>query len=124
MKIYFAGRYRDADIFRALGETLKRNGHEIVSRWIYLNRRAGRAFEVIPVEEKAEIAREDVEDVHACDILVLLSTPIITIPAGRGGKHVEFGIALALGKRICVMGARENVFHWYHRVELFQNIKW
>ena len=69
MKIYFAGRYGDAEKFRRLGEGFKALGHEIVSSWIYTNRRAGRQFEDIPDEEKAKIAREDVDDVLACDIL-------------------------------------------------------
>jgi len=29
----------------------------------------------------------------------------------RGGRHVEFGIALGMRKRAVVIGPRENVFH-------------
>jgi hypothetical protein len=29
-----------------------------------------------------------------------------------GGRHVEFGLALAQGKRMIMVGPRENVFHY------------
>jgi hypothetical protein len=29
-----------------------------------------------------------------------------------GGRHVEFGLALAQGKRVIIVGPRENVFHY------------
>jgi hypothetical protein len=37
----------------------------------------------------------------------------------RGGKHVETGISLALGKRILLVGSAENVFHDLPDVEHF-----
>ena len=39
--------------------------------------------------------------------------------SSRGGRHVEFGIALARSKRLIVVGHRENVFHWLHMVEFY-----
>ena len=30
---------------------------------------------------------------------------------GTGGRHVEFGYALALGKALIVVGVRSHVFH-------------
>lgn len=117
MKIYFAGRYRDAAVFRHMGDGLREMGHQIVSSWIYTNRRAGRNFEDISDEEKATIAQEDVDDVLSCDVLVLLSSD-----GGRGGKHVEFGIAIGAGKRICVLGQKQNVFHWLLRIEEYNNV--
>lgn len=41
--------------------------------------------------------------------------------ASRGGRHVEFGMALALGKRVIVVGPRENVFHLLPEVEVHVN---
>lgn len=37
----------------------------------------------------------------------------------RGGRHVEFGMALAMDKRLVVVGPRENVFHLLPAVEQF-----
>ena len=39
--------------------------------------------------------------------------------ASRGGRHVEFGLALAWGKGVVVVGPRENVFHTLPQVEHF-----
>jgi hypothetical protein len=35
----------------------------------------------------------------------------------RGGRHVEFGMAYAWGKRLIVVGPREHVFHALPLVE-------
>ena len=37
----------------------------------------------------------------------------------RGGRHVEFGMALAWRKRVLVVGPRETVFHTLGQVEHF-----
>lgn len=41
--------------------------------------------------------------------------------ASRGGRHVEYGIALARGVRVIVVGFRENIFHWLPQVEFHQD---
>jgi len=40
----------------------------------------------------------------------------------RGGRHVEFGLALAWGKRLMIVGPRENVFHCLPQVEQYANM--
>jgi hypothetical protein len=37
----------------------------------------------------------------------------------RGGRHVEFGVAVASGKRLIVIGYRENVFRWLAQVAFY-----
>jgi len=41
--------------------------------------------------------------------------------SGRGGRHVEFGYAMAKGKRLIVVGYRENLFHEHPSVEFCLN---
>jgi hypothetical protein len=36
---------------------------------------------------------------------------------GKGGRHVEYGLALGLGKRLIICGPRENIFHTLPQVE-------
>ncbi len=55
-------------------------------------------------------ARKDLLDVAAADVLVAMN-PQAWGEAGTGGRHVEFGYALALGKPIVLIGARTNIFH-------------
>jgi hypothetical protein len=38
----------------------------------------------------------------------------------RGGRHIEFGMALGLGKRLTIIGPRETVFHHLDEIEWFQ----
>ncbi len=38
---------------------------------------------------------------------------------GRGGRHVEFGYALGLGKLMFIIGPRETVFHHLDEVRHF-----
>jgi hypothetical protein len=60
-------------------------------------------------------AIDDLEDIDRSDTLLFFSEdPLVGIP--RGGRHVEFGYALGTGKRVCVVGGHENVFHFLPEV--------
>ena len=43
---------------------------------------------------------------------VIVFTGMPNSVLATGGSHVEFGLALAQGKRVIVVGPRENVFHY------------
>src|SRR5260221_13260147 len=93
---------------------LERHGHVVTSR----EQRRG------PEEKSASAfagrnpllaryAAEDLADIDQADAVVLFTQ------AGRhfaGGRHVEAGYALGKGKRLVVVGPRENVF--YHLPEV------
>ena len=112
MKIYIASRYDRR--FEMLGVTgvLMRAGHVVTSRWI-----EGRG------DGPEVAAAEDLEDVLRADCLVSFTEePAVGVAwSARGGRHVEFGLALAAGKRLCVVGPRENIFHFLPRVEVFRS---
>ena len=57
------------------------------------------------------IARQDCEDLMAADTVIIFTEIPNTILA-TGGRHVEFGLALAQGKRMIIVSPRENVFHY------------
>jgi hypothetical protein len=113
MKIYIASRYDRR--FEMLGVTgvLMRAGHVVTSRWV-----EGRG------EGPALAALEDLSDILRADCLISFTEePEAGVSwAARGGRHVEFGYALAAGKRLCVVGPRENVFHFLPRVEVYASI--
>lgn len=60
---------------------------------------------------------------HAFEILPVDYEPLAAAlnrraaKASRGGRHVEFGLAVGRGKRCIVVGPRENVFHLLPTVE-------
>jgi len=112
-------------------------GHKVTSRW--LNGSYQISNSGTPIGETGEtlvegddggqtpeaarlrlnFAIEDVRDVQAAEIVISFTEPPRST-ASRGGRHVEFGYALAAGKRVWVVGYRENVFHWLANVEFFE----
>ena len=65
---------------------------------------------------------DDYWDVGKADLLIAFSEPTKSTTASRGGRHVEFGMALARGTRVMVVGPYENIFHRLPMVEHFA--KW
>ena len=127
--IYLAARYGRREELCGYREQLRALGHIVTSRWldgahqIYQGQPLGRDYERAVEEGHAEtvplrghFAAEDLADVMAADTLVSF-TERPRAEASRGGRHVEYGIALALALRVIVVGHRENVFHCLPAVE-------
>lgn len=123
-KIYLAGRFSRRPELNSLARYLRDiYGHEIVSRWV----RPGddHVISTGPSKEaddseRRRFAVEDCEDLDAADwVISLMEQPRSD---GRGGRHIEFGYALAQKKRLTILGPRETVFHHLDCVEHFENI--
>jgi len=56
----------------------------------------------------------DLADIIAADTLVSF-----TGAGGKGGRHIEHGYALALEKRIVIIGLPENIFHCHPWTERY-----
>lgn len=123
MKIYIAARFSKRPEANALAHTLKSFGHTITSRWVKpdsdhvaptgLSQQAADA-------ERQRFAVEDLEDVIACDCCIsLMEEPRNN---SRGGRHVEFGIAVGLKKTLVVIGPRETVFHHLPQVVHYETM--
>ncbi|MEX2381622.1 MAG: hypothetical protein WD490_04510 [Opitutales bacterium] len=93
-------------------------GHEVTSRWVTCDTKFNHGLRAYSDEEKTRLTLIDEEDVRAAiDGLVLVAeTDGKFVP---GGKHVETGIALALGRPVYVIGNHENLFHWHPLVQVF-----
>lgn len=119
-RVYLAARYSRRAELATYAEELRASGHEVVSRWLdgsheadELERDYASAGYTI---DALGFATEDVEDVLCADLVVSFTEPHGE-GGGRGGRHVEFG--LALGRRVfdrdpptlVLIGPRENVFH-------------
>lgn len=109
MKIYIAGRYSRRDEFREVAKQLEEMGHTVTSRWLNestpLNHTMG---DLRPSYAEAS-AVADLEDIDKATAVLFYSESDLT---PRGGRHVEFGYALAKGKFIFVIGPAENIFHY------------
>lgn len=105
MKVYLAARYEENGRMRDWRDVLVGHGIVVTSRWI------DGGHEDMTESRFAAYAEEDLLDVEQADALVMLSDRE-HFRTGRGGRHVEVGYALARGKRVILVGDRENVFHW------------
>ena len=109
--VYLSARFHRRDELDEYREALEERGVEVTSRWLTdqppeLTERAWR-----------ELASKDRDDVERADVLVLFAE---AGNAGGGGRHVEFGVALALRKRLIVVGAVENLFQRLSEVEVVE----
>lgn len=124
MKVYLAARYTRREELCGYAEQLRQLGLEVTSRWLEGNHElpktpAGDAVDGVPVYDtkiRGKFAREDYLDCLSADVTISF-TEEPRSSNGRGGRHVEFGIALANGQHVIVVGHRENVFHCLEEVE-------
>jgi len=125
MKVYIAARYDRLKEMNKHKTLLSNAGFTVTSRWL------NGTHQIHPNPEKIDkdaenvdmaarpFAEDDLEDVINSDVLIFFSEPANS-HSKRGGRHVEFGIALALKKRIMVVGNRENVFHCLPQIEHYK----
>ena len=132
MKIYLASRYSRRIELMGYRHELQSIGHKVTSRWLDLDHqdaswRATMSDDVSTdnaAELRCKFATEDFNDVLAADVLIAF-TESPSSNSGRGGRHVELGIAIGRGKPVYVVGHRENIFCWLGLVrfhESFQSV--
>lgn len=92
---------------RDVAQYLKAAGYEITSRWISGENPGA----------NIENAQKDAGDLLRADVVVCF-TEYPDIGYYTGGRHVELGIAWQAGKKIFLVGPRENIF--YHLPEVIQ----
>lgn len=115
MKIYIAASFLRINEARRLRERLIAAGHIVTSRWIDAE---GATTEYVHSDPAmAQYALKDCEDVYEGEALVCI-TGDAPEQRTRGGKHSEFGGALFIGKRIFLLGPREQIFHWHPAVRV------
>lgn len=119
MRVYLAARYSLNGAMREAAAYLSARGHVITSRWINGCHELGDH----PTDEaRRRLAFEDLDDLRIADAMIAFSEPPRTMSNSRGGRHVEFGLAIALNKQILVIGLRENVFHYLPDIRHFSNL--
>lgn len=121
MKVYLASRYSRFKEMQSHALDLERAGHVVTSRWIMGDHQLkdGELSEQAAEEKRIKFAQEDLNDLLNADICISF-TEEPRSSNSRGGRHVEFGIALALKKLVLVVGYRENVFHCLPEVQFFE----
>lgn len=107
-KVYIASHSKDLAI--EARDVLVSKGCEVISTW--LDGEFKRTAEYTEAERR-DIAARDAAEVYRADMLVLIAGDQYF----AGGKFVEAGIALGLGRRVVVVGRRENMLLWHPVVE-------
>ena len=100
--LYLASRWGRREELRRYAAHAISLGHTVTSRWL---------FEHEAETNLVKYALEDWRDVERGDGIVLFTEAPDAPGRARGGRHVEFGIALALEKELHIVGPKENVFH-------------
>lgn len=130
-RVYLAARYSRREELCGYAKELRAMGYLVDARWLLgehqIHDRAlavEAATQTIPPEGLL-FAQDDVADVLAAQIVICFSEAPRS-GNSRGGRHVEFGMALALkvvgyqrAPRLIVVGPRENVFHCLPEVEVY-----
>lgn len=118
--VYLAARYARRAELRAYAKELEAAGAAITCRWLFAEASSLLDKQLAPEKRGGQVAAIDFEDVQRADIC-LAFTESGDGPVGRGGRHTELGIALALGRRVVVIGPREHVFHCLPQIEHYEN---
>jgi hypothetical protein len=119
---YFAARYSRHPELRGYRDELRAAmpTTSVTSRWIdpLPGDEEDCSTDVLAFEPERvwKYAEADCADIAAAETFVSFTGPV-----GRGGRHIEHGYAMALGKRIVIVGPRENVFHAQPGVEVFES---
>jgi len=113
MKTYLAARFPRRAEMEGYVPFFKNLGFDVTARWVFGGEDG---------LTRSEIAEIDLEDVADADCLVLFTHDYGSLQPG-GGRFVEFGYALALGKRVIVIGDYENVFTHHPDVEVYQDLE-
>ncbi len=114
MRVYLAAMFSRQVEMRGVTSKLRWIGCEVVARWLW---------------EKgdllSDLATNNFDDIRLANMVISFTEPPSEAVDGatRGGRHVEFGIGLALGKRMIVVGPRENIFHHYPSVEVYATLE-
>lgn len=106
MNVYIAGPNAGRRTAIGVMHLLEAHGHTVTSTWL-------RQLDELDDAH----ARLDLADVDRADALVALNFKAWQ-HLGSGGRYVEFGYAIARGKRLIVVGERSNIFHYLSDVVL------
>lgn len=115
MKAYVAGPFPARQTIACRANDLEIIGYTVRAPWLHGDGAPGPCMDRSEVD-RARWAREDLEDVAACDVFVMflpLAVGMASMDAAghTGGRHIETGYALAHRKHVVIVGGTENVFH-------------
>lgn len=118
MKLYLAAGFSKKNDIAEKTELLKSYGVDVVSSWHLETVGPQTTLADCSDDYHRENAARDLAEIESADTLVLF-TQDPTIPFCRGGRMHEAGYAQGKGKRVVVVGPKENIFHWLSDVTVY-----
>lgn len=120
MRIYLAAAYgRHAEV-EGHARRLRAAGFRVVSTWHEAQQEGARldnGKDCPPCAVAGRWANECLKDLQRAELLLSFTEG----RPGRGGRHVEYGFALALFKDLWVCGPEEHIFHCLPEVRQFRS---
>ena len=99
---------------REIAKRLETMGHVMCSTWV----QADDEDETLSARQKQYAALRNSDDLESAGVAIAFTEhPPMPPGSERGGRHVDFGYALAVCKRVIVCGPRENIAYWHPKVE-------
>jgi nucleoside 2-deoxyribosyltransferase len=119
MKIYIAAQYARKPEIKEYAARLEAIGVKVTSTWTNEHFNPNMALSEMVESTRRNLARRDRKELEEADTLLFFGEDPNCQPP-RGGRHVEFGIAVALGHRILVIEKEpENIFHHLAHIRKF-----
>jgi hypothetical protein len=118
MRAYLAAAFSRKNEIADKTKELQSIGVEITSTWPWEDAAPNTKLSYKTDDYLREYALRDLGEIEEADTIILF-TQDPTIPFCRGGRMHEFGFANGRGKRLIVVGPRENIFHYLPHVEVF-----
>jgi len=115
MKIYLSSWVGNCVVLRGIRDELVKRGHTVTSRWIDVGARPDKDMKAF----WEEWVVKDVEDLDACDTLVVYTNDSYGEGRSLGGMRFEEGYAYARGKKIIVVGPRICIFDQLKDIRYF-----
>lgn len=109
MTVYIASYFNTKERLLPYRDQLQKMGYVVASRWLTEpeNKTVSATLAGYDEDYLRAVAARDLEDILTSEIFILDTLDVTE----RGGREVEFGVALRSEKRIYLVGPKRNVFH-------------
>lgn len=120
MKLYLMISWAALEEGKRAARMLEQAGHMVTNHFLRPDYVAPLTpDDELPEEETYRRALADLSDLAEADVAVSMN---VSGPSTSGGRHIEFGAALAMNKRIAIIGKPENIFQRMRGVRGFLNV--
>lgn len=111
VRVYLAGRFSRRDELNRYAARLREWGFTVDARWLTEEHEWFGHSGEDELRAAQGFAADDIADIAKADLVLVFTEHVKPGGRNRGGRHVEYGLALGLSKDVAVVGPLENVFH-------------